>query len=98
MSSYAVARGRGLRVQLGVIDLTGQDVPEAIRAERPRFFVRVISDGADRYCAFSTGRQVYWGTDPDAAWNAAANLVGAHAMFRQVPRRFQRYLLKWSKQ
>jgi hypothetical protein len=92
----AVARGFGVRVQIRAIDLTGPDVPESIRSERPTFAVYVLQGHYHKSTAFTVaGRQVYCGTNGAAAWDAAAHRVGTVALREQVSLAFRRYLLKW---
>lgn len=86
-------RGPKRRAQLVVIDLTGPDVPVAVRHERPLFIVSSLPNAANRYTAFALGEQNHCSENPDQAWNVLLTLVpDAH---RQVPKRVRDYLVKW---
>jgi hypothetical protein len=97
MRESVTVKGPKYRVQILCLDLTGPDVPQSIRRERPNWCVRVLPADANRYHAFSLGRQVYWGDDPDHAWDVATFYTPSYLMMRQIPRDFMEHMKRWWK-
>ncbi len=90
------AIGPKYRIQFKVIDQTGVDVPVSIRQDRPTFCVYVLDASHHKSTSYSVaGKQVYYGDDPDAAYDTAKQYVpGLHS---KLPKSFSEYLIRWAK-
>jgi hypothetical protein len=95
MKDTHVFRGPTFRVQLVVFDFTTPDTPPAVKGDRPKFCVRALPNTANMYCAFSRGNQLYYGDDPDTAWDTMKRHVPN--LLTLVPRRLREYMVRWGK-
>lgn len=90
-----VFKSANYRVQLTVIDQTLPETPRALRTARPTFCVWRLPAAANRYTAFRCGEQLYYGDDPDGAWDCVCGSVPDPSS--QCPRALLAYMLRWSK-
>ena len=89
---YAVLRGRKSRVQLLVSDLTGPQVPKAVRDVLPTFIVYEIPSVAHPAYPFTSGKRRYYGRDPWDAIAAAERAFGLEIFpDEDFPADFARY-------
>jgi hypothetical protein len=82
--------GVGYRAQLRVIDLTSEDIAPSIRKDKPTVFAYVLPSSANKFSAFSSGEQIYWGHSVKECLNIIKEKLKLAEV--QLPESFSRYL------
>jgi hypothetical protein len=82
--------GVGYRAQLRVIDLTSEDISPSIRTDKPTVFAYVLPSSANKFAAFSSGEQIYWGHSVNECLNVIKEKLKLADV--QLPESFRRYL------
>lgn len=94
MSKKVTLHSTERRVQIGAIDLTGEDVPLSVRSAYPLWWVSSLPASANRSTAFSrVGENHYIGNNANEAWEAAAGLVPD--ILQQMPMAFRKFMTRW---
>ncbi len=88
MMTKQTFKGKNYRVQLTVIDLTGEDVSESLRKDKPTFMVYVLPIDARLYTAFRKGEQVYYGSNFQLAFDHVKAWIEEEI---EIPDKYQKY-------
>lgn len=81
--------GVDARAQIRVIDLTGEDISSSNRKEKPTVFAYILPASVNKFTAFSSGEQVYWGHSVEECMNVIKEKLKLTAV--ELPKSFSRY-------
>jgi hypothetical protein len=82
--------GVGYRAQLRVIDLTSECISPSIRNDKLTVFAYVLPSSVNKFTAFSSGEQIYWGHSVKECLNVIKEKLQLADV--QLPESFSRYL------
>ncbi len=81
--------GVGARAQIRIIDLTGEDISPSVRKDQPTVSAYVLPSSANKFTAFSSGEQVYWGYSVEECITVIKEKLKLAAV--ELPKPFSKY-------
>ncbi len=81
--------GVGARAQIRVIDLTGKDISPSVRKDKPTVSAYVLPSSANKFTAFSSGEQIYWGHSVEECMTLIKEKLKLAAV--ELPKPFSEY-------
>lgn len=94
LTDRATIKGRNGRVQVLVSDLTGDDMPESVREEKPSFYAYHLAGHYHPSTPFTSGAgsKIYGGKDPEEMMARVRTWL--HELSVPTPQCLEKYLLE----
>ena len=84
--------GPKVRVQLTIFDWPNASPP--FNRPQPQFVIHALPKLSPKSTAYTKGKQLYFGPDPDRVWDIIQKVIPG--LLKRCPRELREYLLEWT--